>query len=95
MSTQIMNEQSLISAKSDNLASRLGSEAVILNMECGRYFGLNTTGAFVWDLVQQPRTVAEIERAICEEFEVTPDQCHADLAPLLENLITNGLIEVR
>jgi hypothetical protein len=95
MSTQIINEQSVVSAKPDNLASRLGSEAVILNMEYGRYFGLNTTGAFVWDLVQQPRTVAEIEHAICDEFEVTPEQCHIDLAALLENLLSTGLIEVR
>ena len=64
-------------------------------MECGRYFGLNTTGAFVWDLVQHPRTVAEIERGMCEEFEVTTEQCRGDLANLLENLLSNGLIEVR
>jgi hypothetical protein len=95
MSTQTINEQSVICAKPDNLASRLGSQAVILNMEYGRYFGLNTTGAFVWDLVQQPRTVAEIEHGICSEFDVTPEQCRVDVARLLENLLSNGLIEVR
>jgi hypothetical protein len=95
MSTQIINEQSVICAKPDNLASKLGSEAVILNMDCGRYFGLNTTGTFVWDVVQQPRTVAQIEEKVCAEFDVTPEQCRVDLASLLQNLLSNGLIEVR
>ena len=40
------------------------------------FCGLNTTGTFVWDLVQQPRTVAEIERRIGEEFEVTQTMPH-------------------
>ena len=95
MTTQQISEQSVVTALPDNLSSALGSEAVILNMASGRYFGLNTTGAFIWQVVQQPVTLAEIERRVCEEFEVSPEQCRSDLRQVLQEMLDSGIIEVK
>jgi Coenzyme PQQ synthesis protein D (PqqD) len=95
VTTQHISEQSVVTALPDNLSSALGSEAVILNMSSGRYFGLNTTGAFIWEVVQQPVALSEIERRMCEEFEVSPEQCRQDLRQVLQEMLEHGMIEVR
>jgi hypothetical protein len=45
--------------------------------------------------LKQPKTVAEIRDAILEEYEVEEKRCEHDLLTLLEEMRSEGLIEVR
>ena len=78
----------------DQVSCDLSGEAAILNLKSGVYFGLNTVGASIWKLIQEPRSVKEIQDAILEEYEVDPNQCAHDVLELLQELSTNGLIEI-
>lgn len=73
----------------------LDDEAAILNLKTGVYFGLNEVGAWIWKMIQQPRTVAEVRAALLDEFEVTPEQGEADLQALLRAMAEHQLIETR
>jgi Coenzyme PQQ synthesis protein D (PqqD) len=73
----------------------LDDEAAILNLNTGVYFSLNEVGAWVWQFIQTPRSVGEIEAAMLAEFEVEPEQCRSDLQALLADLDQNQLIEIR
>jgi hypothetical protein len=78
----------------DQVSCDLSGEAAILNLKSGVYFGLNTVGASIWKLIQEPRSVKEIQDAIQEEYDVKPDQCERDVMELLQELSTHGLIEI-
>ena len=58
------------------------------------YYGLDPIGASVWKLIQTPKTIAEIRDAILEEYDVTPEQCEADLQALLEDMKEQRLVTV-
>ena len=87
--------RSVVVASSDQLASSIGGETVILGLKAGRYYGVDQVGARVWQLVQTPRPVAEIRNAIVAEYDVDPGRCEADLLKLLHQLVEAHLIEVR
>ena len=89
-----ISERSTIVVTKDQVSCDLSGEAAILNLKSGVYFGLNTVGASIWKLVQEPRTVKEIRDAILEEFDVEPDLCEHDVLELLQELSTHGLIEI-
>ena len=72
----------------------LDDEAVILDFRSGTYYGLNEVGARVWQLIEQPRTLDELVRTICAEYEVDPGPCREDLIGLLRNLEQAGLIKL-
>jgi hypothetical protein len=79
-----------------NLASRdLDGERVILQLDGGRYFGLNAVAARVWSEIQEPRTVNAIRDMLVQEYDVAPAQCEKDLQALLKDLTQKGLIEIR
>ena len=80
---------------SQQVSCPLGDEAAILNMKNSVYYGMNPVGATVWNLLKQPKTVAEIRDAILEEYEVEEKRCEHDLLTLLEEMRSEGLIEVR
>ena len=89
-----ISDRSTVVVMKDQVSCDLSGEAAILNLKTSVYFGLNTVGASIWKLIQEPRTVKEIKEAILEEFDVEPDLCEHDVLELLQELSTHGLIEI-
>jgi hypothetical protein len=85
----------IVVASKDQLASEIGGETVILGLTAGRYYGVDSVGARVWQLLQQPVAVAEVRERIVAEYEVDPERCLADLLQLLRQMADAGLVEVR
>ena len=90
-----ISDHSVVVAAKDQVSCDLAGEAAILNVKSGVYYGLDPVGARIWNLMQEPRKVAEIQTAITEEYEVEPERCARDLVGLLEKLLAEGLIEVK
>jgi Coenzyme PQQ synthesis protein D (PqqD) len=78
----------------DQVSCDLSGEAAILNLKSGVYFGLNTVGASIWKLIQEPRTINEIRDALVEEYEVEPKRCERDILELLQELSSHELIKI-
>lgn len=76
----------------DVLVRALDGEAVLLDMASGKYFGLNEVGARIWELLASGSSVGSIRAAIVAEFEVDEAKAGADLASLLGELETRGLV---
>jgi hypothetical protein len=77
----------------DILYAPVGAEeAVMMSIEAGRYFGLNAVGARIWELLDTPKTVAELCASIAEEFEVNADACEPDVVKFTGHLIENGIV---
>ena len=94
MSTRI-SDRSVVVAVKDQVSCDLAGEAAILNIKNGVYYGLDPVGARIWNLMQEPRAVSEIQTAITGEYDVEPERCARDLFGLLNKLLEEGLIEVR
>lgn len=94
MSAAAPGTDPVFSAAPDQLSSKLGSEAVILNLSSGVYYGLDPVGARVWELLQEARPLSAIRDQIVSEFDVTKAQCEQDLALLLKSMQDEGLIRV-
>jgi hypothetical protein len=94
MSSTISDRTVVVAAK-DQVSCDLAGEAAILNIKNGVYYGLDPIGAKIWNLMQEPRKVVEIQTAITNEYDVEPERCTRDLVGLLEKLLAEGLIEVK
>jgi hypothetical protein len=95
MVVAMISARSLVTAAKSQVSTGVGEEVVILDTESGVYYSLDSVAVRIWELIQQPRIVAEVRDAITAEYEVEPDRCECDLLALLEDLVTAGLIEVR
>jgi hypothetical protein len=90
-----LSPASIVVVSQDQMASEISGETVILGLTAGRYYGLDAVGARVWQLIQTPIAIADVERTIVSEYEVDPERCQADLLKLLGQMIDAGLVEVR
>jgi len=94
MAKGLISINSRIVVSQDQVSCDLSGEAAILNLKAGVYYGLNTVGASIWKLIQEPRTIKEIRDALLEEYDVEPKRCEQDILELLEELSTHELIKI-
>ena len=87
--------QSVVVVTKQQLASSIGAETVILGLETGRYYGVDSVGARVWQIIQEPSRVADIRDVIVAEYDVDPRVCETDLLALLGQMAAGKLIEVQ
>jgi hypothetical protein len=82
-------------ASTDQVSCDLAGEAAILNLKNSVYYGLDTVGARIWTLVQEPITVGAVRDAMLREYDVEPERCERDLIDLLQMLAAEGLIAIK
>jgi hypothetical protein len=72
---------------------KFAEDTVALNLQTGRYHGLNPTAAIMVEALCDEATVAAAAERLAPEWDVAPDALLADLLELCERLERRGLIE--
>lgn len=72
----------------------LGDEAVILNLSTGTYFGLDSVGTRMWQLISEHESTEKVVEALLAEYDVEEKQLRRDLDDLIRELTDKGLVTV-
>jgi hypothetical protein len=75
MPDQTIRPETPLSLGTDVLASHLGEESVMMDVDQGCYYGLNVTATRIWDMLAQPITVSGLCVQLAGEFAVPLHQC--------------------
>jgi len=81
-------------ASTKYLYSEIDSEAVILDINSGTYFGLNEVSKSIWQLLQTPASQQQLVEKILAEYEVAEEEAVSDIESLLKEMSDAGLVEV-
>ena len=76
----------------DLLEADVGGEIVALHIEKGQCYGMNAVASRVWALLAEPTSPEQICARLSEEYNVDADTCRTDVAALLAELRSEGLI---
>ena len=87
--------EDVVQTTESQVSTRLGDEVAILELDQGVYFGLNPTGARIWELLASPVAVSDILARIVAEYQVDEQNARHDVLDVLERLRAAGLIKVR
>jgi hypothetical protein len=79
-------------ASPDHVSSVMGSEAVILGMLDGIYYGLDGVGSRIWELIQSARSMGSVADTIVSEYNVDASRAWEDLCALTDELVSKGLV---
>lgn len=89
-----LSRDSKVVATARVVGADVGEEVILLHLQSGLYFGLESVSARIWKLLETHTTVGEIERLLLEEYDIEPERCHEDVMRLLSDLVDAGLVEV-
>lgn len=88
-----MNISDTVKRKDKIISSDLEKETVMLDIDQGKYFGLDVIGARIWQLIEQPTQISAIIATILDEYDVDPKVCENDVTDFLNQMIDLQLIE--
>lgn len=71
----------------------LGDGAVLVNLSSNEIFELNGTGAAIWSMVEQGRSVDAIVANLISRFDVDDATARQECHRLLTDLQTRGLLQ--
>jgi hypothetical protein len=57
-------------------------------------YSFNGTGSLIWKLLDSPRTVAQLAKAVAQAYEVDPAQAEQDVTNFVSEMKSVGLVEV-
>lgn len=77
------------------LVRDLDGEAILLNIKTEQYYGLDEVGTRMLVALTESASVQAALDQLLEEYEVDADELQRDALQLANNLITQGLIDVR
>jgi hypothetical protein len=84
----------VVVATDRQVACEVGGEAVVLQMDQGVYYGLNSVAARVWQLLQSPHSVDSLIEQVLQEFDVERERCALDVRELIADLARKQLVRV-
>jgi hypothetical protein len=56
-------------------------------------YSFNQAGSLIWQRLESPRSLAELIRAVKEEYAVEHEQAERDVAQFLSDMFSAGLVE--
>lgn len=84
-----------VSTTTEQVATELEEEVVVLQLEAGTYYGIDGIGPFVWDQLQEPVTVAELCERVAREYDIELQRARRDIEALLADLEDAQLLDRR
>ena len=74
--------------------AEIDGEAILLSVEQSSVFGLGPVGTRIWQLVDRGIRVDDLCTTLTREFDVTPETCLEQVRAFLDELLSEGLVEV-
>ena len=73
----------------------LDGEAVLLNLDNENYYGLDKVGTRMWAVLTSTDSIQQAYEILIDEYDTEPESLKIDLFELVDNLQTQGLIELQ
>ncbi|PHA03106.1 PqqD family protein [Bacillus pseudomycoides] len=77
-----------------NIVSDMDGEKVMLNVQKGKYYNLGEMGGEIWDLIEEPITVAQLVTTLISSYNVERIECEEQVLSFLELLFKENLIYI-
>ena len=90
--SEISADSLMVSRANGLLEAEVDGEMVGLHVDNGTCYGFNGTAYRIWQLIEQPKTVAALCAVLVEEFEIDAVTCETDVREVLQDLSQDGLV---
>ena len=88
-----MSDSRTFQRRDDLVAVDMDGESVMMCIESGAYFGLNSVASVLWKALSSPQSEDSLCQQLLAAYDVDVDTCRRDVSLFLSQLINKGLIK--
>ncbi len=85
---------SVVKVSSDVIFQQLDNEAVLLSTQSEMFFGLDSVGTQIWQLLEQYCEMRTLVQALLEKYEVRQEELEKQLLEFVRKLHAKGLVVI-
>jgi len=94
MTTTIDEESLLQRNDAAYLSAEIDREMMLMDLESSAYIGMDKTTTQIWKLLDHPITMLDLIAKLTDIYDVTSEQCEADIRPVLEDMVNRNFIQI-
>ncbi|MGL5713631.1 MAG: lasso peptide biosynthesis PqqD family chaperone [Paraclostridium sp.] len=83
---------SIVSYRGDLDTTDLDGDKVMMDLEKGQYFALNSVASRIWEELEKPVKVSDIVDTLIQEYEVEKTECEKSVLEFIQGLQNAELI---
>ncbi len=84
---------SVIQRKTGLADTEIDTNKVLMSVETGKYYGLNTLATNIWMRIVRPMVVSDLINDLVESFDVSLEVAQTEVIAFLNDLKKNKLLE--
>lgn len=89
---KLLNSKIVQNKKID--ASDIDGDKVMMDLDKGMYFSLNSVGSRIWDIIENPITIDQVVEVLLSEYDIDKNECKETVVSFIKGLEENELIKV-
>jgi hypothetical protein len=90
-----LNPTCVISKKNELLSSEIDGEVVMMNIETGKYIGMNSVGSEIWKILEkEPISISQISERLSKVFKVEASTCEKEVLNFCNRMLNEKLIQL-
>lgn len=89
-----LSPNALITKGEGHVSAAVDNETVIMSADTGRFHVVAAAGAFIWNLLDTPRTLEQLILELAASFDVKFAQCRDDVEEFVASLVDRKLVIV-
>ena len=89
---ELQNRAITLRRNEDLLTSEVGDDLVMMSIQDGKYFAMNRTGSYIWNILENQMPYNELCEKLSTTFQIPISQCLEDVDPFIEELIRERII---
>lgn len=77
----------------DFMFTEVDGESVIMNVETGHYFGLNSVSTDIWHILETEMNYTKLIDTIMNQYDIDIETCKKDTRPVIGRMIMMKIIQ--
>lgn len=90
-----IDRQSILLRNNDIVFSEIDGETVMMDANFENYFGLDSIGTRVWQLLEEEISFGQLCEKLLNEYDVNQETCLNDVVPFVQHLAEQEMIHIR
>lgn len=89
----MLDSTTTIIRKNEVIFSEMDGELVMMDLEKNSYFGLNTVGKEIWELLSEANTINGLCDTLMQKYNVTQEHCRVDVENIVAKMVEVGIVK--
>ena len=85
----------ILTRNEDIFSGQIDDELVMVSIDSGSYYVLNSTALRIWELLESPNSIAGICDILLEEYEIDPLPLQTEVIKFVEILREKQIIKIK